>query len=124
MEWISFKDQEPPKDGSHILCYDPTHDEAKIYVVKYIPGYKPFYSQEMFNGKWEEAAGEGYFEWNPTHWMPLPEEPSEPKKQKNIGACNLVSSKVSPEYAQILCNAYETFRDAIDDQAKNWMGKK
>ncbi len=76
MAWISFKNQEPPKDGSHILCYDPTHDEAKIYVVKYEPPFKWAYSNEIRPEKWEEAAGEGYFEWNPTHWMPLPDAPT------------------------------------------------
>ena len=24
-----------------------------------------------------EASGEGYFRWNPTHWMPLPTKPKE-----------------------------------------------
>lgn len=77
MEWISFKDQEPPKDGTHILCYDPTHDEAKIYVVKYVAPHTLFYNQQTITEKWEEASGEGYFAWEPTHWMPLPEEPKE-----------------------------------------------
>lgn len=74
-KWISIKDQEPPKDGSHFLCYDATHDEAKIYVVKYVAAYIPFCGNEVIPEKWEEAAGEGYFTWDPTYWMPLPEAP-------------------------------------------------
>ena len=77
MKWISLKEQMPPKDGSHFLCYDPTHEEAKIYVVRYIPPFKPFYGNEMIEQKWEEAAGEGYCRWEPTHWMHLPEAPED-----------------------------------------------
>lgn len=75
MEWKPI--ETAPKDGTHVLCYDPSHDEAKVYVVKYEPALKSFYNSCNRPERWIEASGEGYFLWEPTHWMELPSEPKE-----------------------------------------------
>lgn len=76
MNWVSVKDQEPPKDGTPFLCYDPSQvnnfPEATIYVVVYHEKETGFYEKGYI-----EAGGECYFSWEPTHWMPLPEPPEE-----------------------------------------------
>ena len=69
-EWISVKDNEPPKDGTPFLCYDPNQinnfPKALIYVVR-------FEEENIFSDEgYFEAGGECYFKWQPTHWMPLP----------------------------------------------------
>ena len=79
MEWISVRDKEPPKDGSPFLGYDPdAEDLGKTYVLIYIPE-KKYPPGEFFklshDAYYREASGEEYFEWKPTHWMPLPEPP-------------------------------------------------
>jgi hypothetical protein len=52
-----------PRDGCPIIVYDPTADGVQIYVC-------------LFNGAdWQEAAGEQWGHWTPTHWMPLPDPP-------------------------------------------------
>jgi hypothetical protein len=74
MEWISFKNQLPPQDGTHFLGYDPrpSYDErAKIYVLKYD------HMTKYFDPGYREASGSFCYEWNPTHWMPLPNPPEE-----------------------------------------------
>lgn len=78
MEWISVKEKLPEFDRP-VLCFDPIHSEAKIYVVKLekenfyeIDNCKLGHSQH-----WIEAAGESYFTWNPSHWMPLPNPPND-----------------------------------------------
>lgn len=70
MKWINVKDRIPPQDGTPFLGYDPKDDE-KIYVLIYARATN--YSDECYR----EAAGECYFTWNPTHWMPLPEPPKD-----------------------------------------------
>jgi hypothetical protein len=79
MNWIKVEDQEPPKDGSPFLCYDPNADEfGKIYVVLYDPGFiytDPEFERCSRKHCYREASGECYFTWNPTYWMPLPKPP-------------------------------------------------
>ncbi len=76
MQWISIKDR-LPEFNQQVLCFDPNHSEAKIYVVELEK--ENFY--EMNNCKlghpqhWIECSGEHYFTWSPTHWMPLPNAP-------------------------------------------------
>ena len=76
MEWISVKDK-LPDFGIHVLCFDPYHTEENIYVVKLEK--ENFYEIDKCKlghpQHWIEAAGETYFTWNPTHWMPLPKPP-------------------------------------------------
>jgi hypothetical protein len=53
-----------PKDGTPILAWPC---EGMPYVVRWehrVSGYK-----------WIEAGGEGYEQYEPTNWMPLPEPP-------------------------------------------------
>lgn len=73
-EWIKRSDRECPLDGTPFLCYDPKQidnfPEAIIYVVKWVK--ESLYSKVGFI----ETGGECYFMWEPTHWMPLPKEPS------------------------------------------------
>jgi len=68
--WISVKDKLPPQDGTQFLGFDPMHSEAKIYVLVYIPE-KKYPHGEFFKlsheAYYQEAAGEGYFQWEPTH---------------------------------------------------------
>ena len=71
----------PPQDGNPFIGYDPNaSDLGKIYVLiyepekKYPPGEFFKFSHECY---YLEASGEGYFRWNPTHWMPLPPPPKE-----------------------------------------------
>lgn len=75
MEWISVKDQEPPKDGNPFLCFDPNQEynfpDAKIYVVKWKE------ETSFSRGGYIETGGECYFMWEPTFWMPLPSPPIE-----------------------------------------------
>lgn len=76
-EWISVKDQPPPKDGTPFLCYDPKQvdnfKDACIYVVRYKK------ETDYSDAGYIEAGGEGYFAWEPTHWMPRPKPPMEEK---------------------------------------------
>jgi hypothetical protein len=81
MEWIKCSEREPPKDGTPFLGFDPLiEDLGKIYVLIYVPE-KKYPLGEFFKlsneGCYEEASGECYFKWNPTHWMQLPEFPKE-----------------------------------------------
>ena len=82
MTWIDIKDKLPPQNGTPFLGYDPSAEDAgKIYVLIYAPGKKfPTGSFEYLSYKerYLEASGEGYFTWNPTHWMPLPSPPKNP----------------------------------------------
>jgi len=79
MEWISLKDKLPPQDGTSFLGYDPDADDpGKIYVLIYVPEkkYPPGEFERLsYDAHYLEASGEGYFKWEPTHWMPLPSIP-------------------------------------------------
>lgn len=80
MKWISFKDRLPPQDGTAFLCYDPfSTDTSKIYVIVYDKGvvYTGDLARCSRDACYREACGEGWFTWNPSHWMPLPEPPKE-----------------------------------------------
>lgn len=69
-EWVCVKDKLPPRDGTPFLCFDPWQAPlAKIYVVRFEENYAQ--SAEHY----KEAGGEEYFQWKPTHWMPLPSLP-------------------------------------------------
>ena len=65
MDWISVKDR-LPEFNQQVLCFDPNHSEAKIYVVELEKEY--FY--EIDNCKlghaqhWIECSGEHYFTWS------------------------------------------------------------
>lgn len=61
-----------PKDGTAVLIYQPKEKIGSLVLEDVI--YVCYYNDE---GKWEEADGEMYSTFNPTHWMPLPETPKE-----------------------------------------------
>jgi len=77
MEWKTI--DTAPKDGTPFLGFDPTHTEAKIYVLSYDPGVSYIGELEScsHDACYREYAGETYFQWNPTHWMPLPAPPKD-----------------------------------------------
>ena len=76
MKWIKVEDRLPEFD-QQVLCFDPNHSEAKIYVVKLEKEnfYKLDNCELGHPTQFIEASGESYFKWKPTHWMPLPEKP-------------------------------------------------
>jgi hypothetical protein len=83
MEWISVKERVPPLDEP-FLGYDPKKEKMeRIYVliykpkVEYIGEFKYLSRDECYL----EASGEGYFNWEPTHWMPLPLFPKDNNEQ-------------------------------------------
>jgi hypothetical protein len=61
MEWQPI--ETAPKDGTPVMIYDPEFS-IKVYVAAW-----------MYDFQWVEADGEHHLEFNPTHWMPLPEPP-------------------------------------------------
>jgi len=67
-----------PKDGTHILIYErSTHRFLPdIYVVNWR-------TKTGDTGDCTEAAGEEYYTWEPTHWMPLPPPPKEQGTDKS-----------------------------------------
>ncbi len=75
-EWIKCSDR-LPEFNIQVLCFDPNHTEAKIYVVKLEK--ENFYELDKCKlghaQRWIEASGESYFTWKPTHWMSLPALP-------------------------------------------------
>ena len=55
-----------PKDGTPILMWDGD----MIYVISwYVP------QNTRYPAQWREADGKRYCDYDPTHWMPLPEPP-------------------------------------------------
>jgi len=76
MEWISVKDRLPEYD-EQVICFDPNHAEAKIYVVRLQKENSYEIDVCKLGGPecWVESSGESYFTWKPTHWMPLPLKP-------------------------------------------------
>ncbi len=55
-----------PKDGTRIFSYEPPRYEEN----------KDLYVTVRWNGEgWDDAASDGEYGANPTHWMPLPTPP-------------------------------------------------
>ena len=59
-EWISVKDRLPEKEGRYLI-----YDGDRVDAADYIYNSGPI---------WLDTA-EGYYNYKPTHWMPLPEPP-------------------------------------------------
>lgn len=70
-----------PKDGTAILIYEPADEsrfnEASIYVCRWESHEGMTWKREHGPGAgaWTETEGEQFLEFDPTHWMPLPEAP-------------------------------------------------
>ncbi len=64
MEWISFEDKMPPKDGTWFFGYEMGNEEICYYIFNY-----------RYSNWHEVAQGEIAYEVNPTHWMELPSSP-------------------------------------------------
>lgn len=62
--WIKFEDRKPDESGWYIGCH---HDKARGVIVEPLWWWD---AQEQFDGGREANV-------TPTHWMPLPEPPSE-----------------------------------------------
>lgn len=65
MTWQTI--ESAPKDGTEILAWDG-YDMTTVSWFQATPKY----------GAWHLVAAGAYAEdcdWEPTHWMPLPEEP-------------------------------------------------
>lgn len=77
MQWQTI--DTVPKDGTPFLGFDPNHWECKIYVLIFCDEVRYGGELSLCSTKecYQEASGEGYFTWNPTHWMPLPEPPKD-----------------------------------------------
>jgi hypothetical protein len=65
-----------PKDGTDILVYNG--DWGGKYITANKIGVASWSQQVLPNGKsgWIASDDEGVMMYKPTHWMPLPEEPS------------------------------------------------
>ena len=63
-----------PKDGTPILAYMPDADGEpyQIYVVRMMG--------KIGDEWWQEAGGEQWATYKPTHWMPRPELPEDAEK--------------------------------------------
>lgn len=83
--WISVKDQEPPKDGrALLLCWaidadgnpikwEENPDSAGVFVQ-----VASWWEGEGEKGEWVvycHMIQEPRLHFKPTHWMPLPESP-------------------------------------------------
>jgi Protein of unknown function (DUF551) len=65
MEWISVKDRLPNKNESIGYVFDGKEIRHNVYY-------------HGFNGSWESENSLGYYvDENITHWMPLPNIPTE-----------------------------------------------
>ena len=73
-----------PKDGTKILAYDPDgiHDPVYAVICWYV--HETDFFEEMEGGLYKKSAnktawwdGASYLPFNATHWMPLPEPPTE-----------------------------------------------
>lgn len=91
-----------PKDGTHILIFEPSksdYSSSIIYVVKW----------DNWQGReqWLEASGEEYSTFKPTHWMPLPvaplSTPSEKQKLARLDTCLFKDRRVG-DVAQFYFN--------------------
>jgi hypothetical protein len=70
-EWIKVEDRLPPLNTIVMTWGYGCADEDGKWCQAY-------YSYSRHSGSWQELDCCGdYFDWKPTHWMPLPEAPKE-----------------------------------------------
>jgi hypothetical protein len=77
MEWISVEERLPPQDGSPFLCFDPNQRKNFVNACIYVVHYEE--ETEYQEAGYIEVGGECYFRWSPTHWMELPQPPTDNK---------------------------------------------
>ena len=75
-----------PKDGTHILAYDPEGIHGPVYAVVHWYVHKGekytesetegLYRREQYEVPWWDGAA--YTPFRATHWMPLPPAPGAP----------------------------------------------
>lgn len=63
-EWQPI--EKAPKDGTPILGVNIDDEKSLPYVMCW----------DDYRGKWIEADGEGFMDFNPTHYMKVPEKPN------------------------------------------------
>ena len=63
MQWISVKDKLPPKNVE-VLVYSTVNGVRQDHYIQTLP-----------NGTLEFYGDRDEYEWNVTHWMPLPKPP-------------------------------------------------
>jgi hypothetical protein len=72
MEWISVKDRLPEEseamNQNYVLAYFDWGRPARIVPLK-------IQFAEISCGHWRPMGGNGNFDKEVTHWMPLPEAP-------------------------------------------------
>ncbi len=64
-EWISVKDRLPEKNGRYITTVCKYKDEIDVFDLWYE------------DDDWYIDEGDYMYEYEVTHWMPLPEPPKE-----------------------------------------------
>jgi hypothetical protein len=70
-----------PKDGTHIIGYDPSDSiYAGVKGIHWIPEEKRMFDGHEITrkGYWAKSVHDCCVE-KPTHWMPLPKPPTETK---------------------------------------------
>lgn len=70
-----------PKDGTHILARNDDYGARETYWEFYAEGSQAFRWFKEGKGpsgawSWSEPKNNWAFSWKPTHWMPLPEQPT------------------------------------------------
>lgn len=80
MEWISVKDKLPDKDGKYLVCTKSFLGRF-TRIISYTLNYDSPFEEEHMQGRaiWYNYSGEAgdYEVDNVTHWMPLPDLPSD-----------------------------------------------
>lgn len=77
MEWQPI--ETAPKNGKSVMAYVPRSITHKV-IICYYKSWKVSYNEAGQIGVWLDRTGKVVH--NPTHWMPLPNLPSESKENK------------------------------------------
>ena len=76
MDWQPI--ESAPKDGTPVLLFDPVFQRhigsfvEEWYKTEYVPEHRTYTRQ-----KWVCWSNRTNLDFKPTHWMPLPEPPTD-----------------------------------------------